>query len=63
MPWYVGGVAMVVLCFVFIFNPCSLCYLFKDYERDLKLINFILFPSLFNVGWAAVQVSHMSLVP
>lgn len=29
----------------------------------MEVFYYILFPSLFNIGWAAVQVSNMSLVP
>ena len=30
---------------------------------SIKLIFYLTFPSIFNVAWASVQVSHMSLVP
>lgn len=53
---------MVVVCFYFIFLPCQFCIWFSN-TTPVRLLYYILFPSLFNVGWAACQVSHMSLVP
>jgi Na+/melibiose symporter-like transporter len=35
----------------------------NDVSYGLKMAYFIINPSLFNVGWAAVQVAHMSLLP
>jgi len=32
-------------------------------NQGMKIFYYILFPSLFNVGWASLQISHMSLVP
>lgn len=48
---------MVTVCFVFIFQN------FNTDNTALRISYYIFFPSMFNVGWAAVQVAHMSLVP
>lgn len=61
-PWYATGFVIVVVSFLFIFQNCMICSL--DYNKTaLKMSYYIFFPSLFNIGWAFMQVSHMSLVP
>ena len=59
---YYFGFVTVCVSFWFIFLPCQFCKWFED-TTAVRLIYYITFPSLFNVGWAACQVSHMSLVP
>ncbi len=59
---YFFGFIMVVICFIFIFQDCFLCSAYPD-NQLLKIIYYCFFPSMFNVGWAAMQVSHMSMVP
>jgi len=54
---------VVTVCFVFLFQRCLLCEWFGTDTSGLKMFYYIFFPSLFNVGWASVQVAHMSLVP
>jgi Na+/melibiose symporter-like transporter len=37
-----------------------------DFSSDsmaVMITYYIFFPSILNIGWAAVQVAHMSLVP
>ena len=58
-PWYIGGTILVVLSFTFIFVKL----LPENSSKTLTLIYYIVFASLFNIGWASVQVSHMALVP
>ena len=63
-PWYVAGTIIVIVCYVFIFENCLFSYAFPDTNQDmLKVFYYTLFGSLFNIGWAFVQVAHMSLVP
>eukprot|EP01017_Pseudomicrothorax_dubius_P025936 TRINITY_DN2851_c0_g2_i2.p1 TRINITY_DN2851_c0_g2~~TRINITY_DN2851_c0_g2_i2.p1 ORF type:complete len:468 (-),score=83.59 TRINITY_DN2851_c0_g2_i2:79-1482(-) len=65
-PWYVVGTILVVVCFLFIFQDCIFCKLLPDDSDSVKAVRifyYILFPSLFNVGWAFIQIAHMSLVP
>lgn len=59
---YYAGFVTVVISFAFIFLPCQFCIWFED-TTQMRLFYYVLFPSLFNIGWAACQVSHMSLVP
>lgn len=61
-PWYLGGTVLVIICFSLIFQPCFICSE-NNSETTMQLIYYIILPSLFNIGWAAVQVAHMSLLP
>jgi len=61
-PWYIGGTITVVICFSLIFQKCFICGE-DDSDEVMQLVYYITLPSLFNIGWAAVQVSHMSLLP
>ncbi|EAR84718.2 MFS transporter (macronuclear) [Tetrahymena thermophila SB210] len=65
MPWYIIGTVLVLIGFLPVFH-CFIpgkIWLSLDDNNSLKAFYYIFFPSLFNVGWAAVQISHMSLVP
>ena len=62
-PWYIFGTILVTICFLFLFQECLLCEWFGSNDSGLMMFYYIFFPSVFNVGWAAVQVAHMSLVP
>ena len=61
--WNAIGVAIVIVCFFFVFGVCLPCVLDGSTSSLAKTASFAVFASLFNVGWAAVQVSHMALVP
>jgi len=56
-PWYIGGLILIIICFVPLFSG------FKSDSRVIEYTFYIIFPGLFNIGWAALQISHMSLVP
>lgn len=60
-PWYIGGTILVIVCFTLMFQSDYILPTYVSY--GLKMTYFIINPSLFNVGWAAVQVAHMSLLP
>lgn len=60
MPWYFTGYILVVICFLFIFQNCFVCTNMSD--SSLKLVYYCFFPSAFNIGWAFMQVSHMSMI-
>ena len=54
--WYYFGTILVV--------PAFLC-IFLDFNfSDESIANawYIAFPAIFNVGWASVQIAHMSIV-
>lgn len=60
--WNLIGVIIVTLCFFFVFGACFACLLGLESTKQ-KSIFFAIFAALFNVGWAAIQVSHMAMVP
>ncbi|XP_039623072.1 major facilitator superfamily domain-containing protein 12a isoform X2 [Polypterus senegalus] len=59
--WHLTGTICVLLSFPFIFNPCMGC----DYATPpwVGLVYFIPFIIIFQFGWAATQISHLSLIP
>ena len=69
--WHFAGTVLVVLAYTFVFVICAPCMASgHDISVDSissfqieKTIFLAIACSLFNVGWASVQVSHMSLVP
>lgn len=61
-PWYFCGTIMVIVCFTLIWQKCTFCESLPN-PKACELIYYILLPSLFNIGWASVQVSHMALLP
>lgn len=58
--WHLGGSVAVVLTFPFIFNVCIGC---QDAPHWSLFIYYIPFIVIFQVGWAATQISHLSLIP
>jgi len=65
-PWYVFGVFFVIPTFAGIFAYPKFVNA-VDEEGNLKnptfqAIWYITLPALFNIGWAAVQIAHMSIV-
>ena len=60
-PLCVPGTVSVLLSFPFIFNQCLGCDL--STPEWVGLIYFIPFIVVFQFGWAATQISHLSLIP
>ncbi|KAM9469683.1 major facilitator superfamily domain-containing protein 12-like isoform 3-T4 [Clarias gariepinus] len=59
--WHLIGTFSVVISFPFIFNQCMGC---SEYTPQwASLIYFIPFIIIFQFGWAATQISHLSLIP
>lgn len=65
-PWYIFGTLFVIPTFlgIFIYPPGI-----NDLDETGKVANeglqaawYITLPALFNIGWAAVQISNMSIV-
>lgn len=56
-PWYIAGLILVVSCFIPLFSG------FQSDSTPVMYAFYTIFPSFFNIGWAALQISHMSLVP
>lgn len=59
--WLAGGALIVNVAFFFVFSDCYLCHLVPG--RWFRVVYWSFLAATFNFGWAAVQVSHMALVP
>lgn len=55
------GTACVLLSFPFIFNPCLGCK--ENTPEWAAFIYYLPFIIIFQFGWAATQISHLSLIP
>ncbi|GAA6104955.1 major facilitator superfamily domain-containing protein 12-like isoform X1 [Tachysurus ichikawai] len=59
--WHLIGTVSVIVSFPFIFNQCIGC---SEYTPQwASLIYFTPFIIIFQFGWAATQISHLSLIP
>lgn len=57
IPWYIFGCLLVY--------PSFLClFIYPDFKGNTsaETLYYITLPAIFNVGWASVQISHMSIV-
>ncbi|KAH7482219.1 hypothetical protein PRIC1_008296 [Phytophthora ramorum] len=61
--WLTIGSLLVVLCFFFVFAACAPRWFSDAPSRMVLLVYYSAAASIFNVGWATVQVSHMAMVP
>ncbi|KAM9844944.1 major facilitator superfamily domain-containing protein 12-like [Aulostomus maculatus] len=59
--WHLVGTLSVLLSFAFIFNQCLGCGPFTPQWASLTY--FVPFIIIFQFGWAATQISHLSLIP
>ncbi|XP_016350562.1 major facilitator superfamily domain-containing protein 12-like [Sinocyclocheilus anshuiensis] len=59
--WHLVGTISVFASFPFIFNPCIGCD--ENTPQTTGLIYIIPFIIIFQFGWAATQISHLSLIP
>ncbi|ETE65866.1 hypothetical protein L345_08364, partial [Ophiophagus hannah] len=59
--WHLAGTICVLVSFPFIFSPCIGCT--ENTPEWAALIYFIPFIIIFQFGWAATQISHLSLIP
>jgi Na+/melibiose symporter-like transporter len=57
--WHLLGTVLVAISIPFIFNQCIEC---KNASETLKLVHYSTFIVIFQFGWAAVQVGHVSLI-
>lgn len=57
--WHLLGTVCVAISFPFIFNTCFVC---NDNKFWIKFVYYGTMIILFQIGWAAVQVSHVSLI-
>ncbi|OQR81890.1 Glycoside-Pentoside-Hexuronide (GPH):Cation Symporter Family [Thraustotheca clavata] len=61
--WNAGGCVVVMLCFFFVFGSCLPRWFTENPSSTVLVLYYCTAASVFNVGWAAVQVSHMAMVP
>uniref|UniRef100_A0AAQ6IC46 Major facilitator superfamily domain-containing protein 12 n=1 Tax=Anabas testudineus TaxID=64144 RepID=A0AAQ6IC46_ANATE len=59
--WHLVGTLSVMLSFAFIFNQCLRCDTLTP--QSASLTYFVPFIIIFQFGWAATQISHLSLIP
>lgn len=59
--WHLVGTLSVALSFSFIFNQCLGCTSLTP--QWVSVLFFVPFIVVFQFGWAAVQISHLSLIP
>ncbi|KAK4882201.1 hypothetical protein RN001_005520 [Aquatica leii] len=57
--WHLVGTLCVLIGFPFIFLPC----LNTDSHRWVQLFYYSVFIIIFQFGWAAVQIAHLSIMP
>ncbi|KYM85340.1 putative MFS-type transporter C19orf28 [Atta colombica] len=58
--WHLLGTICVLLGFPFIFSQCLGC---ENAHQYAQLVYYAAFVVIFQFGWAAVQISHLALVP
>ncbi|XP_020541408.1 major facilitator superfamily domain-containing protein 12 isoform X2 [Jatropha curcas] len=60
--WHGAGSVLVAISFSSVFGGCWPCKIFSTNSWTIETISYSVFAAIFNVGWAATQVSHMSMV-
>ncbi|XP_010243432.2 PREDICTED: major facilitator superfamily domain-containing protein 12-like [Nelumbo nucifera] len=60
--WHGAGSVLVAISFSSVFGVCLPCKIFATNSSIVQTISYSIFAAIFNVGWAATQVSHMSMV-
>ncbi|XP_043691201.1 major facilitator superfamily domain-containing protein 12-like isoform X1 [Telopea speciosissima] len=60
--WHGAGSVLVAVSFSSVFGGCLPCKIFGTNSSALQTVGYSMFAAIFNVGWAATQVSHMSMV-
>lgn len=59
--WHLFGTIFVAVAWPFIFSPCLACS--EDSPKWLPLLYYSVTVVIFHVGWAGVQIAHLSLIP
>ncbi|XP_069733853.1 major facilitator superfamily domain-containing protein 12 [Phaenicophaeus curvirostris] len=59
--WHLAGTTCVLVSFPFIFSPCLGCK--ENTPEWAAFIYYLPFILIFQFGWAATQISHLSLIP
>ena len=58
--WHLLGTICVLISFPFLFNKCIEC---ESSHESAQMVYYSAFIVVFQFGWAAVQISHLSLIP
>ncbi|KAK6804163.1 hypothetical protein RDI58_001947 [Solanum bulbocastanum] len=58
--WHIAGSVLVAVSFSSVFGGCLPCKLIGSDSAMLQTIGYSVFAAIFNVGWAATQVSHIA---
>ncbi|KAM6310601.1 major facilitator superfamily domain-containing protein 12 [Podargus strigoides] len=59
--WHLAGTTCVLVSFPFIFSPCLGCK--ENTPQWAAFMYYLPFIVIFQFGWAATQISHLSLIP
>ncbi|KAL2616766.1 hypothetical protein AAZV13_08G147100 [Glycine max] len=57
--WHGAGSLLVAISFSSVFGGCLPCKLFSSNSGTFETLSYSMYAAIFNVGWAATQVSHM----
>ncbi|KAJ7949075.1 Major facilitator superfamily domain-containing protein 12 [Quillaja saponaria] len=60
--WHGAGSVLVAVSFSSVFGGCVPCQIFATSSTIMQTVSYSTFAAIFNVGWAATQVAHMSMV-
>ncbi|XP_015584626.1 major facilitator superfamily domain-containing protein 12 isoform X2 [Ricinus communis] len=60
--WHGAGSVLVAISFSSVFGGCFPCKILGTNSSTIETVSYSIFAAIFNVGWAATQVSHMSMV-
>lgn len=58
--WHLFGTICVLISFPFLFNKCITC---ESSHETAQVVYYSAFIIIFQIGWASVQISHLSLIP
>jgi Na+/melibiose symporter-like transporter len=60
--WHAAGSLLVAISFSSVFGGCLPCSLLHNNSSTIETLSYSMFAAIFNIGWAATQVSHMAMV-
>ncbi|KAH0887405.1 hypothetical protein HID58_063501 [Brassica napus] len=60
--WHTAGSLLVAISFSSVFGGCLPCTILHSNSLTLETLSYSMFAAIFNIGWAATQVSHMAMV-
>ncbi|KAG5395812.1 hypothetical protein IGI04_017626 [Brassica rapa subsp. trilocularis] len=60
--WHAAGSLLVAISFSSVFGGCLPCSILHSTSLTIETLSYSTFAAIFNIGWAATQVSHMAMV-